>query len=74
MLDRIQTNISIFLNHFLFEILDDYTIAIMEKGIKDYLRELKIFEYKLRTMILDKNNIRINLNYDDKMLTFFIER
>lgn len=74
MLDQIRTNISIYLNNFLFEILDEYTIDIMEKGIKRYLKELRIFEYDLRTTIFDKTNIKMDLNYDDSMITFFISR
>jgi hypothetical protein len=73
-LSQITTNISSFLDHFLFEILDEHTINVMENGIKSYLKELKIYEYNLTTMILDNANIRVNLNYDDKMLTFFVGR
>jgi len=74
MLDKMRTNISTFLSHFLFEILDEHTINVMENGIKSYLKQLKIYEYDLRTIILDGTNIRVNLSYDDKMLTFFISR
>jgi hypothetical protein len=73
-LSQITTNISSFLDHFLFEILDEHTINVMENGIKSYLKGLKIYEYNLTTMILDNANIRVNLNYDDKMLTFFVGR
>ena len=74
MLDQIRTNISFYINHFLFEILDDYTNDIMEKGIKTYLRELKIFDYKLITTKLDKSNVKIQLSYDDNITDFMVSR
>ena len=74
MLDQIRMNVSLYINHFLFEVLDDYTIDIMETGIKTYLRELKIFDYKLRTTKLDKTNIKIQLRYDDKITDFMVSR
>ena len=73
-LNQIITNVSLYLNHFLFEILDEYTIDIMEKGIKSYLKELKIIDYKLKTTILDKTDVKINLQYDDHNIDFMISR
>ena len=73
-LNQIITNVSLYLNHFLFEILDEYTIDIMEKGIKSYLKELKIIDYKLKTTILDKTDVKINLQYDDNNIDFMIIR
>jgi len=74
MLDQIRDNIGLYVNHFLFEELDEYTIGIMENGIKSYLKELKVFEYELKTTILDKTNLKINLKYDDNYIDFYIGR
>ena len=74
LLNQITTNISLYVSHFLFEILDEYTISVIEKGIKNYLIELKIIDYKLKTTILDKTDVKINLQYDDKNIDFMITR
>ncbi len=74
MLKKLMNDIPQYLNHFLFEILDEYTIGIMENGIKRYLKELKVDKYDLKTIILDKTNLRINLQYDNNNIDFILTR
>jgi hypothetical protein len=72
MLNQIMTNVSLYVNHFLFEILDEHTVNVMESGIKRYLKELRVFNYKLRITILDKTNVKIKLQYDDNNVDFYL--
>jgi hypothetical protein len=74
MLDQIMTNVSLYINHFLFECLDEHTVNVMESGIKRYLKELRVFDYKLRTIILSKTDVKINLQYDNHNIDFYLGR
>ena len=73
MLEKIQDDISAFLQYFLFEIFDDITIKNMRHNIKNYL-DPYLESYQVYFKVFSKSSLEMDITFDNNYLTFILTR
>ena len=73
-IEELTKGISKFLEYFLFELADQETLDYLEGQLKNILESeyVQLFDYKLRSMILDKTTLRVNLQFDNNNIDFYL--
>ena len=72
--DETITGISTFLQYCLYEIFDSTTIEFLEHQIGQCMKTCEIDDYSIRTTVLDRDSLRINLKFDEHDVNFFLAR
>ena len=75
-LDELTKGISKFLGYFIFERLDSTTMECIEQQIGNCLESknvgLEFSDYNIRSTILDKTTLKVNVQFDDNNLDFYL--
>jgi len=76
--EELTKGISKFLQYFLFELLDVTTIDCIEQQVGNCLESkevgLKFSDYKIRSTILDSNTLKLNLQFYNHDIDFYLAR
>ena len=72
--EELTKGISKFLEYFLFEILDSTTIECIEHQLGQCMKILEVDDYSVKSTILDKTSLKINLIFDDNNIDFLLAR
>jgi len=73
-IDELRKGISTFLEYFTFEIFDSTTTECLEHQIGEFMKMSEIDDYDIMSTVLDNDNLKINLIFDDNNIDFMIAR